>query len=175
VARGARRPSSTRRPHAVRWLGTALDSQTDCFKIDRIRLSVVQRRLTARQIVSKLIEFVCLSSVRWLGTALDGQTDCVKTNRIQNSSEFVCLSSTRPLSETMSDWRSFCRRRCHTPMYAGRTIVENETIQQFSFFSLSVEEPVKRVPPASAHTKVPEFSLPAATSTSMYIRTFIIT
>jgi hypothetical protein len=52
---------------AVRWLGTTLDGQTDCFKIDRICLSVVNPL-----------------SVRWLGTTLDGQIDCFKIDRFQN-------------------------------------------------------------------------------------------
>ena len=62
-------------PSAVRWLGTTLDGQTNCFKIDRICLSVANP-----------------SSLRWLGTTLDGQTDCFKMI------EFVCPSSTGPQS-----------------------------------------------------------------------------
>jgi hypothetical protein len=51
-----------------RWLGTALDGQTDCVKTYRNRQSVANP-----------------FAVCWLGTALDGQTDCVKTNRIRLS------------------------------------------------------------------------------------------
>jgi hypothetical protein len=54
-------------------LGRALDGQTDCFKTNRIRLSVV----SPGQPIPR--------SVRWLGTVLDGQTDCVKTDRIRLS------------------------------------------------------------------------------------------
>jgi hypothetical protein len=61
-------------PSSVRWLGSTLDGQTDCFKIDRICLSVVNP-----------------SSVRWLGTTLYGQTDCFKIDRI-------CLSVVNPSS-----------------------------------------------------------------------------
>ena len=43
-------------------------SSADCFKTNRIRLSVINP-----------------SAVRWLGTVLDGQTDCFKTNRIRLS------------------------------------------------------------------------------------------
>ena len=42
---------------AVRWLGTAIDGQTDSVKKNKIRLFVVN-----------------LSAFRWLGTATDGQT-----------------------------------------------------------------------------------------------------
>jgi hypothetical protein len=31
-------------PSAIRWLGTALDGQTDSVKKDRIRLSIVNRQ-----------------------------------------------------------------------------------------------------------------------------------
>ena len=55
-------------PASDRWLGIALDGQTDSVKKNRIRLSVVDP-----------------ASDRWLGTTLDGQTDSVKKNRIRLS------------------------------------------------------------------------------------------
>jgi hypothetical protein len=88
---------------AVRWLGTTLDGQTDCFKIDRICLSVVNP-LSARLLGTTLdgqtdcfkIDRLCLSvvnpsSVRWLGTTLDGQTDCFKIDTLEakNKSENI--------------------------------------------------------------------------------------
>jgi hypothetical protein len=57
-----------------------------------------ERRSTARQIQSKLTEFVCPSatrSLRWLGTALDGQTDSIKIKRIRLSVDYPFASLAR--------------------------------------------------------------------------------
>ena len=88
-------------PSAVRWLGTALDGQTDSVKKNRIRLSVVHpsavRLSMARNGVRQPDRFSQKeqnSSVRrhphpsavasrWLGTVFDSQTDSFKKNRIR--------------------------------------------------------------------------------------------
>jgi hypothetical protein len=91
--------NSSVRQHPVRCnrLGTALESQTDSVKKNRIRLSVVnptavagsKRRScsTARQIQSKRTEFVCPSTTRPLSLA---QNDARRPDRFsqkeQNSS-----------------------------------------------------------------------------------------
>ena len=60
---GARKQSKRVIIHC-RWLGTALDGQTDCVKTNRIRLSVVNP-----------------SAVLWLGTTLNGRPDRLFQNQ----------------------------------------------------------------------------------------------
>ena len=76
--------------------GTVLDSQTDCYKTNRIRLAVVNpsvRRSTARQIVSKLIDFVCPSSTRPQSAGSVRRSTARQI--VSKLIEFVCPSSTR--------------------------------------------------------------------------------